>query len=153
MHRGEHAGAVRGASQVEQGLAVARHEGVEVHEPGDPLGGAVGDDGRDHAAVAVADQHHVAQVLEVQHGQDVGDMRLEVELGTCEVAALAEAGVGRREELVTSLAQQRAHLLPGPARRPGAVRHEKSRHRIRLRGCRDDVSVRASPANGGRATP
>ena len=45
--------------------------GVEVHELPDPVSGPVGDAGDDHAAVAVADQDHVAQVLVEEERHDV----------------------------------------------------------------------------------
>ncbi|MFI6735001.1 hypothetical protein ACIBI9_18900 [Nonomuraea sp. NPDC050451] len=48
---------------VGEGLAVDRRGGVEVDEVADPVGGAVGDASDDHAAVAVADEDHLAQVL------------------------------------------------------------------------------------------
>ena len=47
---------------------------------------AVGDAGDDHAAVAVADEHDVAQVLELEHAEHVLDVRLEVDAGRARCA-------------------------------------------------------------------
>src|SRR5437588_7476079 len=40
----------------------------------------------------------------------------------------AHPRVGRGEYLVAGTAQQRAHLFPSPARRPGAVGYQEYRH-------------------------
>jgi len=43
----------------------------------------------------VAAEHDVAQVLELEHGPDVGDVRVEVDRGPEQVRAVSEAGEGR----------------------------------------------------------
>ena len=70
-----------GPADVDERLAVDRVGGVEVDEPADAVGGPVGDAGDHHAAVAVADEDDVAQVLEREHVDDVGDVRVEVDVG------------------------------------------------------------------------
>ena len=62
------------------GLAASRYTSFA-----DAVGGAVGDAGDDHAAVAVADEDHVAQVLVVEHSDDVGDVGVEIDVGGEEV--------------------------------------------------------------------
>src|SRR5688572_14394143 len=47
--------------------------------------------------------------------------------------ALAQPRTGRRPQLMTGGAHQRVHLLPRPACRPGAMRHQKRRHSVALR--------------------
>jgi len=47
---------------------------VQIDQAAHPLGGAVGDARDDHAAVAVADQDHLAQVVVVQLDGDVADV-------------------------------------------------------------------------------
>src|SRR4029077_5209593 len=49
--------------QVECGLAILRGEGIDVDYVFDAIAGAVGDAGRHHAAVGMADQVDVAQVF------------------------------------------------------------------------------------------
>ena len=64
---------------VDERLAVHRVGGVEVDDLADPVGGAVGDTGDHHAAVAVADEDHVVQVLVEQQVHDVVDVGVEVD--------------------------------------------------------------------------
>ena len=42
---------------------------------------AIGDAGRDHTAIGMAEQHDVAQILEFEHAQHILDMRIEVDRG------------------------------------------------------------------------
>ena len=114
--------------QVEQALAVPRHEGVEIDQLRDALARPVGDAGRHHAAIAVPDQHDIAQVLHLEHADDIGDVGVEIDRRAGEMRALAEAGIGRRPQLMPGGAHQRAHLLPGPGRRPGAMGDDEHGH-------------------------
>ena len=84
--------------QIEQRLAVARHEGVDIDQLLDPVARAVGDAGRDHAAIAVADQHDVAQVFIFDDVEDVLDMGFEIDRRIRQMRALAKTGVGRRDQ-------------------------------------------------------
>lgn len=72
-----------------------------------PLGRAVGDHRRHHPAVAVPDEDDVAQILEGQHAEHVLHVGLQPDAGHRLVRALAETGVGRREDLVAAGAQER----------------------------------------------
>jgi hypothetical protein len=101
--------------RVERALAVAGQQGVEVDEPGEQGRRAVGDGGHHHAAVAVPEQHRLVQVLVLQHIHHVLDVGLKVEVGTRQVAALAQAGQGQRVDLVPRPLQRQPHLLPPPA--------------------------------------
>ena len=67
-----------------------RHEGVDIDQLPDLVAGAVGDPGRDHAAIAVADQHDVAQILVLDDIQHVLDMRIEIDRWIGQMRALAE---------------------------------------------------------------
>src|SRR5690606_11023161 len=88
-----------------------------------------GDTGCDHAAIAVPDQHDIAQILELQHAEHVSDMRFEIDIGRGKMRALAKPGIARRINVVTGGAQDRPHLLPRPGRRPGAMRNNDGSHR------------------------
>jgi hypothetical protein len=127
-HSGRPSRAAAGRQQIEQALPVPWHEGVEIDELPDALGRAVGNAGRHHAPVAVPDEGDVLERLELDHGQGVGDVRLEVDRGARMVRPLTEARVGRREHLVARGPEQRTHLLPRPSRRPRPMTDQKRRH-------------------------
>ena len=111
--------------QVEQRLSVLRHEGVDINQLRDPVARAVGHAGGKHAAIAVADQHDVAQILILDDVQHVLDMRIEIDGRMGQMRALAEARVARGDQPMPGRLHQRVHLLPGPARGPRAVTDEK----------------------------
>ena len=73
--------------------------------PAYPISRAVADAGDHHSAVAVPDEDHVVQVFEVQHGDDVADVQVEVDVGAQQVRPLAETGERRRVDLVARGAQ------------------------------------------------
>ena len=92
------------------------------------LGGAVGDPGRDHPAVAVADEETLREVFDLEHRDNVVDVGVEVDIRVGEVHAFADAGVGRGVELVAALTHQGPHFLPRPPCRPRAVRYHECCH-------------------------
>src|SRR5258708_7428393 len=71
--------------------------------------------------------------------------------------ALAEPGASRREQLMSGCCHQGPHLLPRPARRPGAVGDEKGRHlsleRRRLAGREANKHVGAAGIRSLRGDP
>jgi hypothetical protein len=114
--------------QVEHAVAVPWREGVDINQLRDALSRAVGDGGRDHAAIGMTDQVDRPEVLEFEHAENIGDVRLEIYLGARQLPALAEASIGRRNQPVPARRHQRMHLLPGPAGAPGAMRDDKNCH-------------------------
>jgi hypothetical protein len=102
VHRGvpESAAELR-TGEIEQRLAVPRHERVDVQEPRDPVRDAVGDRGDDHAAVALPDEHDIVEVVELEVLEHVLDVRPEVDGRRGEMTALAEPGQRRPRHLVT----------------------------------------------------
>ena len=58
--------------QVEKRLIVMGHEGVDIHDARNALRGAIGDPSCHHPAIAVTEQHDIAQVLEFE---DDGEAR------------------------------------------------------------------------------
>src|SRR3990172_3806448 len=74
-------GRAAAATEVVDRLPVARQEGVQVDEVGDALRHAVRRARDDHAAVAVADEDEVAQVLVLDDVDHVLDVSAEVRLG------------------------------------------------------------------------
>src|SRR4051794_41285231 len=107
--------------EVQQALPVPRNESVDIDELPDLVARAVRNPCCTHAAIAVADQDDVAQVLILDDVQHIGDMRLEVDRGNGEMRALAESGIAWRHQAMAGLTHQGMHLLPGPAGRPRAV--------------------------------
>ena len=67
-------------AEVEERLAVHRRDGVEEDEVADAVDRPVGGAGDHQAAVAVADEHDVVEVLVEEDVGDVGDVRLEVDV-------------------------------------------------------------------------
>ena len=104
----------------------------------DALGNPVDDAGDHHAAVAVAGEHHVVQILEQDQIHDVVDVGLQVDVGAVEVFTLAEAGERGAVNGVAIVGEEFASALPFPAARGGAVdeRRKCSARRVRRRGRR-----------------
>jgi hypothetical protein len=50
----------------------------------------------------VPDQHDVAQLLHFERADNVGDVGVEIDRGAGEMGALAEAGIGRRPQIVSA---------------------------------------------------
>src|SRR4051812_44905896 len=67
-----------------------------------------------HAAVAVAGQHDVVQIFIKNQIDDVIDMRLQINIGTVEVFALAKAGEGGAVHSVAVIGEKLAGALPFP---------------------------------------
>ena len=108
-------------------LSVVRDERFAVHESRDPLAGAVGDTGDDHAAVAVPAQHDVLEALELEMADDVLDVRVEVDGRREQMCALAEARQCRSRDVVTLGAQEPVDVAPLPAAAPPAVHDRELR--------------------------
>ncbi len=84
-----------GRREIEDRLAVLRHQRVEIDEVREALRHPVGDAGHDHAAVALAGQDHIVQVLIAKQVDDVLDVGLQADLRRRQVRSLAVAGEGR----------------------------------------------------------
>ena len=66
--------------KIPPGLAVLRHEHIEIGERGNPLRYAIGDARGNHAAIAVGAQDHLGEVLAGEKLHDVGNMRVEIDI-------------------------------------------------------------------------
>src|SRR5262249_13963071 len=91
----------------------------------------------------VPDEDDVAQILVLQHVDDVGDVHVEADLSASEMTPFAETRQRRREHWVPLLTEKRDDLLPEPPSVPGRVnQNEDFRfHSLRLH----------SPRRQGRA--
>ena len=78
------------------------------------------------------DEDHVAQILGVQHRDDVPDVQVEIDLAAQQVCPLAETGQRRRIDLVARGSQQSGYALIAPAPVPAAVHQYVGRHGSRL---------------------
>ena len=79
--------------QINHAVAVIGREGVDVDQSDDTRPRAVGNAGRDHAAIGMADEIDAGQIFKFKHAEDVGNMRVEIDIGMSQMAALAEPGV------------------------------------------------------------
>ncbi len=131
-------------------LAVGGHGGVEVDQLRQALGHPLGHPGDDHPAEAVADQDDVAQVLVLQHVDDVGDEVVEVDGRAGEVDALAEAGAGRGVDVVAGRPQQRRDRVPDEGAGPLAGDQDERRRGSVLGGGRGDPAGRQARRRGRR---
>jgi len=92
-----HASSNVGRLKIEQGLAVARYERIQIDEVPQSLRRPVGNGCGHHATVAVPDEHHISEILELEDGQNVRDVRLQSDLGGGKMHALSDPGVGGGE--------------------------------------------------------
>src|SRR5216683_4759131 len=117
-----------GRQQAQQGLSVLRHEGVEIDERGNLLRHAVGYATDHHAAIGIADENDIGQILLVDNADHVLNMRVEIDLTVEEVLALADTGQRRSVYFMPRLAQPWRQLPPNHAPSPGAMHQDERRH-------------------------
>ena len=117
-----------GGQEIEDGLSVVRHQGVEIDQRAKPFGRLVGHTGDHHAAIAVAAQDDVGQFLTAKNAKSILDMRIEVGCLVKKVRPFSKAGQRRREHVMTGLAQARCDPRPAPAPLPGAVNQNECCH-------------------------
>src|SRR6185312_17487926 len=114
--------------EAEQRLSVLRYEGVEIDQRRDLVGNLVGHAAHDHAAIGMADQNDLAEILIVDNAEHVLDMRVEVDAAIDQMLALADAGQGRAQHIVPRLAQPLLDRFPDNASRPRAMNQYEGRH-------------------------
>ncbi len=120
-----------GTGDVGEGLPVHGIGGIEEDESSNPSGHPVSGARDHHAAVAVADQDHVAQVLELEHGRNVLNVAVQVHVGVQQVSPLAEAGHRRRVDHVALGLQKASDPLVAPTPVTATVHEHVGRH-VRL---------------------
>jgi hypothetical protein len=113
--------------EIEQALAVRRNERVEINERPERVRRALGDTGDHHAAVGVATEDNVGQVLALKHTANVSDVRVKIDVSTHQVRPLTQARQGGRVDLMARQAQQRRDPPPAPAAVPRAVDEDECR--------------------------
>ena len=91
--------------QIEQRLPVLGHERVDIDQLRDKVARAIGDASRDHAAIAMADQHDVTQIFIFDDVEDVLNMSLQVDRRVRQMYAFADTGVGWGDEAMSGRVQ------------------------------------------------
>jgi hypothetical protein len=114
-------------------LTVPWNEAIDIDHMLDLFPGAVRDACGDHAAVGLADEDDIAQILVLEHRQYILNMGLKVYVAMREMRPFAEACECRRKKFVPPRGHERPHLFPRPASSPTAMGHEKNGQRILLR--------------------
>jgi hypothetical protein len=112
-------------------FARQRHHRVDVHQlrhAHAARGQRVGRAGDHHAAVAVADEHDVVQLLGRDQAEHVVDVVLQRDVGPPQVRAIAVPGQRHRMHLVTGGAQGAEDAAPDPGSAPGAVHEDERAH-------------------------
>ena len=118
-----------GPDTVHQRLTVDRVRRVQEDQPAHPPCGPVRRSGDDHAAVAVAHENDVVQVLEVEHGHDVLDVAVQVDPIVEQVSPLAQTREGGRVHVVALRTQQARDAPVAPPTVAAAVDQDIGRHR------------------------
>ena len=124
QHAVDHIGIGAGATeQVVEGHAVIGHGGIEEDHVPNPFGDAIHHASDDHATVAVAGQHDVMQILEEDEVHHIVDVGFEIDVGTGEMDAFAEAGEGGAVDGVAISLEEVGRGLPFPAAGGGTMDH------------------------------
>jgi len=113
-------------NEIDEGLAIFRHESVEIDEAPNPFGHAVGDTCHHGATRAMPDQNRAPQVLVFYDIYDIQDVVVQADLRVRQMRSFTEPRQRGRVDLAPSRAQQRNDLLPAPATMPGRVNQDDS---------------------------
>jgi hypothetical protein len=140
---GPHVGLSLGPQQVEQAFAIARGERIYINHTSYAVSHLVGDASCHHSTIGMAQQGDVLQVLEFEHRRHVMNMGGEVDFVMHQMGPLAQPGIGWREELVASGAEQWPHFFPCPGGRPSAMSQHDCCH-ISVPPCWQNAIVSAT---------
>jgi hypothetical protein len=77
------------------------------------------------AAIAVAHQHSLCDLLKLEYGHEVLDVSLEPYLRPAKMSSLSESRQGRRVDVMAGLPQKRCYARPAPAAMAAAVDEHK----------------------------
>ena len=112
-------------ARTDQALAIAQDHRVQVHQVPQSFPGPVRNAGNDAPAVGMTHQHHVRQLLPLEHVHDVGNVRIETDVGMQQVGPLAASGKRGRIHPMPLPFQDSAHESPAPAAVAGAVNQDE----------------------------
>src|SRR4029077_18551449 len=95
---------------------------------GDFVWHSVGDAADHHAAIGMADQNDIRQILFIDNADYVLNMRVEIDRTAEEVLALADSCQSWGKNFVSHLAQSGRQLSPHHAPGPAAMHQDERRH-------------------------
>src|SRR5262249_17137060 len=85
-----------------------------------------------HAAVGMANENDIAQILKLKHPQYILNMGFKIYVTMREMRAFAEASVCRGKHFVSPHGHERPQLFPCPASLPTAMCYKKNGQRTHL---------------------
>src|SRR5215217_7428288 len=117
-----------GRNEVEHTLAVFWYPSIQIHQMGELLSHDLSNRRYYYPAIAVADKHHVLEVLVLDHPEDILHVRVQPVYAAQQVRTLPEAGESRCVHLMATSFQMRDHSLPTPSALPATVHKHECRH-------------------------
>jgi len=123
-------------------LTVFRDERVQIDQMADPVGDRVGDSGHDHAAIGMAAQYHIIQLLLSKEVDDLFDVGGHVDRRESIPGPFREAGKRGREHPMAPRSQEVGEPPVAPAAMIGAMDQHVG-PRIGGQGCRGILLIRA----------
>ena len=83
----------------------------------------------DHAAaIGMAAEDHLVELLPADQIDDIIDVHLKIDLARQQVASFAHAGERRREHMMALIEKRAPDPCPAPAAVPGTVHEDECRH-------------------------
>src|SRR5690606_10269596 len=103
----------------------ARHIGVQIDDPRDPVGKTIGDTGDHHSGIGMADKDDVGEFLALEDLRDILDVEIEVDDIDSEMAPFAQPGQRRSVDDMPLRAKKCRDVAVTPAAMPGAVNEDE----------------------------
>ncbi len=105
-----------------------RHDGIKIDKRANARRQPAGDTRNDHAAIGMADENDILEILPFDVVDDIKHMGVGNDVGRREMAALAKAGQRRRRHIMTTATKRQLKRAPAPAAMPCTMHKHKSRH-------------------------
>ena len=115
-----------GRIEIDEAYAVRQRRGVDVDQLRKLLCESIRDCCDHQAGVAVADEDDVGQSFVLDQVEDVGDVRVEIDLRIAQVLSFAESSERHRMDFMTVGSQRLRDGVPGPSAEPeSGNQHER----------------------------
>ena len=131
VDRGPHHVAEDLGQEIKARLAVGRYKRVDVDDLSDAVRTSIGGAGDGHPPVTGAAQHHVTEILEIQHRNQVLHVSGHPHRGS-QVRSLAHARQRGGEDVMTGPTKAVSDRRPLPAATKAAVHDHERRHTAKL---------------------